>query len=126
MFYATKSEFYQAGVAQLQSQLTFNSKIAINVSHHVNASAADEYGHYKWYYEYDIFEFIDQQHASVLTARSDSSTPYEASFLDLDPTIMQNPLLQFAINYLHLFGKTKFNFLSAYGYALTAPCLYAN
>lgn len=110
---------------------TCNAKIAINISHHVDASAPNAQGMYDWYYEYDVFEFTDQQHASALTVRSYSNTPFEASFIDLnnrqheiialDDTL--KPLFQFAIQFLKKSGKTKINYLSAHGYALLPPSI---
>ena len=110
---------------------TFNAKIAINISHHVDASAPNAQGMYDWYYEYDVFEFTNKQHTSALTVRSYSNTPFEASFIDLnsrqpecivlDDTL--KPLFLFAIQYLKKSGKTKINYLSAHGYALLPPSI---
>ena len=95
-------------------------KISIHITHHVDCSTVNADGKYGWYYEYDLIEFIDTQHALKLTARSDAKAPYEASFIDFyqHNGYFNQYLMHFSLRYLRKMGKVKINYISPQGFAL--------
>jgi hypothetical protein len=86
---------------------------------HVDSDEPDETGFASYYYEYDIYEFI--QGELRLIARSYTDTPQEAHFLRkevLNQHLMltiqdfSHPLMSLALESLKADGKSEIKFLS--------------
>lgn len=89
-------------------------------THHIDASDPDESGSYEYYYEYDLYRFI--QGDTCLVARSYADEPNEAHFLNMEergsvrPLIsddLNSPLLVAAQAHLRAEGKTTLSWLSS-------------
>jgi len=97
----------------------------VRKTRHVDSDEPDENGFVKYYYEYDIYEFI--QGDLCLVARSYTDTPQEASFLGKEHLSQPSskltvedfihPLMLLALEYLKADGKSEIQYLSeAVGY----------
>lgn len=89
---------------------------------HVDCGEPDASGIYEYYYEYDIYRFIDA--ATSLVARSYTDTPAEVHFLTIEvagksrtlqPADLARPLCALAQAYLRREGKLEIRWLSGRG-----------
>ncbi len=93
-------------------------------THHIDCSERGADGLYEWYYEYDLFRFVEGDVA--LVARSYVDSPAEAHLLrveraekpcQLSAADLGSPLAIAAIGYLRDCGIRKLQWLSPSGYA---------
>ena len=86
---------------------------------HVESDEPDNNGFVSYYYEYDIYEFM--QGDFCLVARSYTDTPHEAHFLRkelrnevlmLDTQDLAHPLMRLALKILKADGKYEIRYLS--------------
>ncbi|MBN8943920.1 MAG: hypothetical protein J0H01_30710 [Rhizobiales bacterium] len=91
----------------------------VEVTHHVDASDADENGHHDYHYEYDIYRFSNGLDEYV--ARSYIDAPQEAHFLSrvrlsrailLRPEDLKTALFAAAAAHLRAAGKARLQWLS--------------
>lgn len=103
---------------QLQAQRTMH----VERTRHIDASEPDEAGMHEYYYEYDIYRFIDG--AVSFAARSYTDQPGEAHFLGIQvngqdrsmvDADLAHPLFLAAQAYLRGEGKIELNWLSGRG-----------
>jgi hypothetical protein len=94
----------------------------IERTHHIDASEPDPAGMYDYYYEYDIYRFIDG--GNSLTARSYVDESDAAHFLQIEidggsrlmvDKDLLHPLFLAAHAYLQAEGKLHFKWLSGRG-----------
>ena len=91
----------------------------VRKTRHVDSDEPDENGFVSYYYEYDIYEFM--QGDLCLVARSYTDTPQEAHFLRKDLPNQQlmltiqdfsHPLMLLALERLKADGKSEIKFLN--------------
>ncbi|NIF78143.1 hypothetical protein F3J20_12205 [Paraburkholderia sp. Cy-641] len=89
---------------------------------HIDSSDSDENEMYDYYYEYDIYEFIDENVHYIARAYVDE--PFNAHFLKMksegedlwriiEEQDMNNPLFRNAVAFLKEKGKTNIQYLSS-------------
>jgi hypothetical protein len=94
----------------------------VECTHHIDASEPDERGTYEYYYEYDLYRFVEGENCFV--ARSYTDDPEKAHFLQAEATgqprqlvdaDLKQPLFVASLAYLRASGKLKLNWLSGRG-----------
>lgn len=99
----------------------------VEQSRHIDASEPDSDGMYDWYYEYDIYRFVEGERVLIAQSYIDSST--EAHLLRFEdrgnhrfPTdYLEDPLLKEAAHYLRGIGKSELQCLGPGGYVRLSP-----
>ena len=96
----------------------------IEQTHQIDAGESDVNGKYDWYYEYDVYRFIEGDRTWV--ARSYKNTGEEVQFLRLEVGTksvgitaekLSDPLFQQALLHLRSIGKLRIEHLGPEGYA---------
>jgi hypothetical protein len=91
----------------------------VRKTRHVDSDEPDENGYVSYYFEYDIYEFVQSE--LCLVARSYTDTPQEANFLRKEVSNQQlmltiqdfsHPLMLLALENLKADGKSEIKFLS--------------
>lgn len=95
----------------------------IEVFHHIDCSAPDKNGMYDYYYEFDVYQFIDG--VVAVTVRSYDEDPEEANFMSitidgecrlLEQADFSNPVVLAAKAYLETSGKQDLKWFSGTSY----------
>lgn len=94
----------------------------VETSHHIDAGEQDADGLYDYYYEYDVYRFIDGE--ATLVARSYLDEPDAAHLLRIEEAgvgrllaqaDLARPLVSQALDHLRQLGKRKLSWLSGRG-----------
>jgi len=95
----------------------------VEITHHIDSSEQDADGFYDWYYEYDLYSFVDG--ATELVARSYSTDQEKAQVISinrngvrasLSSKDMQLSIFSEAVKHLRSAGKSEISWLSEAGY----------
>jgi hypothetical protein len=95
----------------------------VEITHHIDCSEQDADGFYDWYYEYDLYSFVDGE--TELVARSYTTDQEKAQVISINKNgvrvslsskDIQLSIVSEAVKHLRAAGKSEISWLSEAGY----------